>query len=84
MMGLIEVLQETSQPHRVMITNTEEIHNSQSSAGTNTGFEFFFFPLIFFLYHFFLFSQNFLFLSVLKGGHKPSTAITSCSRFCFF
>ena len=48
MMGLIEVLQETSQPHRVMITNTEEIHNSQSSAGTNTGFEFFFLPVNFF------------------------------------
>ena len=48
MMGLIEVLQETSQPHRVMITNTEKIHNSQSSAGTNTGFEFFFLPFNFF------------------------------------
>ena len=84
MMGLIEVLQETSQPHRVMITNTEKIHNSQSSAGTNTGFEFFlpvnFVSIIFF----FLQNFYFLFLSVLKGGHKPSTAITSCSRFCFF
>ena len=40
----------------------------------------------FFSIIFFLSSNIFFFLSVLKGGHKPSTAITSCSRFffCFF